>query len=378
MTILFLDQYSDLGGAQRCLLDLLPAIRDRGWKAHVAAPGPGPLLDAAVAQGAEAHGIECGPYSSGRKSAGDLLRFALETPRLAAHIRRHAEECGADLLYVNGPRLVPAAAWTSRDRWPLLFHCHSHLSQHSAAWLAGRALRSARATVVACCKFAAEPLVPYLRPEQLHIVYNAAAETPRRRRPAPVDRSWRIGVIGRIAPEKGQAEFLRAARLLAPALPGCQFVICGEALFGDPAAQKYQDLVVELASGLPVQFFGWRDDVYAVLSELDLVVVPSVQEPATTRVILEAYSAGVPVVAFPSGGIPEVVINDQTGFLVRPQTPKALSDKICHLLQQPNKLRDAAEAGHNLWREKFTLDRYRRELLDVIGRTVRHSPDRPI
>ena len=141
-------------------------------------------------------------------------------------------------------------------------------------------------------------------------------------------------------------------------------MICGEALFSDPTAEKYRDLVVELASGLPVEFLGWRDDVYAVMSDLDLLVVPSVEEPATTRVILEAYSAGVPVVAFPSGGIPEVVIEDETGFLVRPQTPQALANKIRQLFQQPAKLRAAAEAGHKLWRERFTWKRHRRELLE--------------
>src|SRR5579859_8167135 len=53
MTILFLDQFSDLGGAQRCLLDLLPAVRDRGWRAHVAAPGDGPLRTHAEKLGAK-------------------------------------------------------------------------------------------------------------------------------------------------------------------------------------------------------------------------------------------------------------------------------------------------------------------------------------
>jgi glycosyltransferase involved in cell wall biosynthesis len=367
MTILFLDQYSDLGGAQRCLLDLLPAIRDRGWTAHVAASGNGPLLAAAAAQGAKVGSIVCGPYSSGRKSAADLLRFAREAPRLAAQIRDLAERSQADLLYVNGPRVLMAAARAAGDLWPLLFHCHSHLPQRYAAWLAGRSLRSARAAVVACCRFAAEPLGPYLRPEQLRIVYNGVPEGAPHARSATRDGCRRIGAIGRIAPEKGQAEFLHAARLLAPALPRCRFVICGDALFSDPAAQKYRALLADLAAGLPVEFLGWRDDVYAVLAWLDLLVVPSVQEPATTRVILEAYALGVPVVAFPSGGIPEVVMDGETGFLVDPPTPDALAAKLRWLLEeQPAPFERVAKAGRALWQERFTLDRYRREMLDAI------------
>lgn len=366
MKILFLDQYSDLGGAQRCLLDLLPAIRERGWEAHVAVPGRGALAPAAVARGATVDSISCGPYSSGRKSAADLWRFVYEAPQLAAHIGRLSDLHKADLIYVNGPRLLPAAAWAARARRPLLFHCHSHLAQRSAAWLAGQSLRSARATVVACCRFAGEPLARYVPSDRFHVVYNGVPEGPGRSGGFHSNGRWRVGVIGRIAPEKGQAEFLRAARLLAAKLPHCQFVVCGAALFVDPTAHRYRKLLEELASGLPVEFLGWREDVYTVLSELDLLVVPSTREPATTRVILEAYASGVPVVAFRSGGIPEVVVDEETGFLVHPPTPEALAGTIRGLLQQPAKLKQAAAAGRVLWRQRFTLERYRREMLDAI------------
>src|SRR2546422_208020 len=122
MNILFLDQFSDLGGAQRCLLDLLPAVAERGWRAHVAAPGDGDLRARAVVLGAEFHSINCGPYASGRKSVSDLARFAAELPRLAREIARLSADTEATMVYVNGPRLLPAASFVSR---PLVFHCHS-------------------------------------------------------------------------------------------------------------------------------------------------------------------------------------------------------------------------------------------------------------
>src|SRR5438094_140802 len=112
MNILFLDQFSDLGGAQRCLLDLLPAVRGRGWRAHVAAPGEGRLLTQAAALGAECHSIRCGPYESGRKSVRDVARFAAELPRLAWEIAKLGKQTRAAILYVNAPRLLPAACFS--------------------------------------------------------------------------------------------------------------------------------------------------------------------------------------------------------------------------------------------------------------------------
>lgn len=366
MNILLLDQFNEFGGAQRCLLELVPAMRERGWNLHAGLPGPrkSPMVRAFEAQGIPVDLLRLGRYTSGRKTPADILRFTGELPRLAGQIRGLARTCRANLIYVNGPRLLPAAALAADGR-PMLFHCHSHLTQRSASWVAGCALHTSAATVVACCRYAAGPLADYIEPQRLHVIYNGVPGPQDPPRPS-ADGLRRIGVIGRIAPEKGQAEFLRAVRLLAPALPGYEFILCGEALFGDPEAERYRQSLGDLAAGLPVEFLGWRDDVYSVLAQLDLLVVPSIREPATTRVILEAYASGVPVVAFATGGIPEVVIDEQTGFLVTPPTPDALAQKVRELLESPARLRDAAEAGRALWRERFTLERYRREVIEQI------------
>src|SRR5262249_958426 len=148
MNILFLDQFSDLGGAQRCLLDLLPAVRERGWRPHVAAPGYGDLRARSVALGAEFYSIRCGPYESGRKSPGDLGRVATELPLLARAIARLVRDTRADIVYVNGPRLLPAASLSAP---PMVFHCHSYLKQPYAAALAGISL--ANAHIIGSCNF---------------------------------------------------------------------------------------------------------------------------------------------------------------------------------------------------------------------------------
>ncbi|MEK7404696.1 MAG: glycosyltransferase family 4 protein [Acidobacteriota bacterium] len=369
MNILFLDQFSELGGAQRCLLDLMPALRERGWGAHAALPCEGPLADALRAHGASVDLLHCGAYSSGWRSTGARARFAWDLPRMALRISRLAEKHRADLIYVNGPRLLPASCWAARRRRPLLFHCHSMLSLKLAAWLAGQSLRLARATLVASCRFVMEPFLAYAPPERRVVVYNGVAGCPLA--PANKTAEWRIGVIGRIGPEKGQAEFLEAARLLVRDIPECRFVVCGAPLFSSVAATRYADELRRLAAGLPVEFAGWRDDVCAVLWGLDLLVVPSMRREATTRVILEAWSAGVPVVAFRSGGIPEIVAHGETGFLVDEPSPQALAREIRKVLrEEPPRLRRVTEAARAAWRGRFTLARYQREMIAVMERAA--------
>ena len=144
MNILFLDQFREPGGAQQCLRDLLPAVEARGWTATVAAPGDG--------------GIRLGPFHSGRKSIRDVILFARQMPAL----RREIEKRPADLIYVNGPRLLPAVP-AGR---PVIFHCHSFLDKRYAVWLALGSIRRTCATVIGACRFVLEPL----RPAPAHVV----------------------------------------------------------------------------------------------------------------------------------------------------------------------------------------------------------------
>src|SRR5437763_12397288 len=121
MRLLVLDQFSDPGGAQQVLLELLPAMRRRGWQVQVGLPGEGELFPRIRALGFEVARIACGPYASGKKSLADGGRFLAQMPVLAGQIRRLAGRSRPDLLYLNGPRLLPAAALAGLYV-PTLFH----------------------------------------------------------------------------------------------------------------------------------------------------------------------------------------------------------------------------------------------------------------
>jgi glycosyltransferase involved in cell wall biosynthesis len=371
MNILCLDQFGELGGAQRCLLDLLPGMLCRGWSVHAAVP-EGQLAQRAAALGATVDPIRCGPYSSGKKTLTDMARFAAEAPRLAREIRGLVSRYAIDLIYVNGPRLLPAVALSAtnaaRHGPPVMFHSHS-LLDGLARRAAGRSLASLRAAIVASCRFVAAPLLPYSGDRGIRVVYNGVRRIslPSRARDGA---EFRIGVIGRISPEKGQADFLRAAAILHNVAPPCRFLIRGAPLFSSPAAMRYCMALEALAADLPVEFAGWTEDVEGVLAALDLLVVPSAPVDATPRVILEAFAAGVPVLAFASGGIPEIVEHGVTGFLVEKRTPKVLAYAIRALLREPEHLREVAAKARALARTEFSLERYRTQITEAMGQVV--------
>lgn len=70
MNLLLLDQFSEMGGAQRCLLDLIPAFRERGWRISAAMPGGGPMFERMASMDVSVTRLPCRPYSSGSKTLG--------------------------------------------------------------------------------------------------------------------------------------------------------------------------------------------------------------------------------------------------------------------------------------------------------------------
>jgi glycosyltransferase involved in cell wall biosynthesis len=352
--VLVLDQFSQPGGAQHVLLDLLSAFRTRRWSALVALPGGGPLFDRIHSLGFATRVLE----HASHRTAG---RFFWRLPALSKEIGDALRSFEPDLLYINGPRLLPATALTN-PRVPVVFHSHSLVRKRAGRTLCGIALAMLRAHVIAVCRFTASQWrVP---PSRMRVIYNGVAwPSPARVNPT---RPLRVGCIGRISPEKGQLEFVHAARLIHATLPHCRFSVIGDAVFGDAGAVRYANEVRSAAAGLPIEFPGWINDVQGSLRDLDLLLVPSGPGEATTRVIPEAWAAGVPVVAFPSGGIPEILVHGSNGYLAA--SPREMAAAAVHLLSPCGSEERAfvVHSGFETWQSGFTLEGAQQRWLDTI------------
>jgi glycosyltransferase involved in cell wall biosynthesis len=367
MRLLILDQFSDMGGAQRCLADLVPALLHASWDIQALLPGEGPLVEILTRLKVPVRLVRCGPYSAGRKTLRDIVRFVRDYRAIPPAISNAVRSHNADLVYVNGPRLLPAAA-RACDGTPLLFHSHSHLNKRYAISFIGKELRRTHAGVIASSRFVAAPWMRYAGAGRVKVIYNGVPDIRFQPKPAPLDRAWRIGVIGRIAYEKGQVEFVRAAQQLKHTGLHAEYFIHGAPLWSSP---DYLAAVHSAAAGLNIHFAGWNSSIASALHDLDLLVVPSPAAESTTRVILEAFSAGTPVIAFASGGIPEVVQDGRNGFLVRAVTPNALAETIRRAMLGPGGLHRIVACARLDWEQRYQLNRYCAEVMDSMEAEVR-------
>jgi glycosyltransferase involved in cell wall biosynthesis len=136
-----------------------------------------------------------------------------------------------------------------------------------------------------------------------------------------------VGIVARLVPIKAHEVFLQAAAGVHTALPTAQCLVIGDGERRDELAHMAGQL------GLTgwVHFLGWRQDMARVYADLDVVALTSLNEGSPVALI-EALAAARPVVSTAVGGVPEVVIDGETGLSVAPADPSAFSEAIVRLL----------------------------------------------
>jgi glycosyltransferase involved in cell wall biosynthesis len=214
-------------------------------------------------------------------------------------------------------------------------------------------------------------------PDKIEVLHNAIDIKAWDARTSAIDSSLReelgiphnrpvVGLVARLDPIKGQRAFLLAADLVAQACPDAVFLLVGVvrptsrwAVFAD-----YFREVEALARRPTLQgrvlFAEWRTDLPRVMESLDILVQPSLRE-TFGRVLIEAMASRKPAVVTRVGGMPEIVVNGETGIVVPPEDPPALAAAVVSLLQDRARSQNMGEAGRRRVEERFTLpDRIRR------------------
>jgi glycosyltransferase involved in cell wall biosynthesis len=149
-----------------------------------------------------------------------------------------------------------------------------------------------------------------------------------------------VGSIGRFVHFKGYRHLIDAASLVHKTLPDVHWLLVGDGELRGELEQQARQLSLRDR----IHFTGWREDTPDLLSLLDLFVLPSLAEHFG-RVLIEAMAMAKPVIATRAGGVPEVVVHDETGWLVPPGESEPLASAVLSLLQDPGRAERYAAAG---------------------------------
>ncbi len=161
-----------------------------------------------------------------------------------------------------------------------------------------------------------------------------------------------VGNVGALVPHKGQRYLVEAASLVLREVPDARFVVLGEGELRAALERQVAEAHLEKHVFLP----GFRADVLAMHRAFDLFAMPSVTEGLGTSV-LDAMAASKAVVATRAGGIPEVVVDKDTGFVVEPRDSRAMAAPIVRLLLDAGLRKRMGDAGLARVRAGFSAER---------------------
>lgn len=345
---------TDRRGAQVFATDLHAALADRGWAVRTAALAPGHVggLDLPVLGPARLH------------------------PRTLRALRGAAR--GADVVVAHGSSTLPACAlalagsgvpFVYRQISDSLFWASTPARRARVRLGLGRAAR-----VVALWEGSARVLVERfgVDPVSVAVVPNGVpkARFPLLSRP---DRGARrrlgldpgrptVGFVGALVPEKGAGIAVRAVA----GMPDVQLVVAGD-------GPERSALAVLAGWRAPdsVHLVGPLADPLEVYAAADVVVLPSLGGDSMPAVLIEAGLCGLPVVSTPVEGIPEVVVDGETGLLVPVGDVDRLAGAVRSLLDEPGRAAALAEAHRARCLERFEIAPVAARWADVLTFTAR-------
>ncbi|HDZ27709.1 hypothetical protein LCGC14_1018820 [marine sediment metagenome] len=160
-----------------------------------------------------------------------------------------------------------------------------------------------------------------------------------------------VGIVAHLADHKGHQYLIQATKILKQQAPKIKTIIVGEGPLSMELDRQAKELDVEDI----IFFLGFRKDIPKILSSLDLFVLSSHLEGMGSS-ILDAMASRLPVVATKVGGIPEVVINGETGLLVPPRNPSALARAILMLYSDKTLASRLGQKGYELVHRKFSAE----------------------
>ena len=200
------------------------------------------------------------------------------------------------------------------------------------------------------------------------VVYNAVdttafsgvLDTARQRRGLDLaDDDLAVGMVGRLERWKGQEVFLRAMALVRHRMPNAKGVVIGDPV---PYDMDYGNTLLALRHELglsdQVVFSSFRQDMPAVMSALDVLVLASTSPEPFGRVLIEAMAAAKPVVATDSGAVREIVEDRVHGLLVPPGDVQALAGAMVHILTHRDLAAAMGRKGQARVREHFSVQQY--------------------
>ena len=361
MKILHLISSNGMYGAEAVILNLSRVLREGGHDCRMGVfyNSANPNLqfhEYSLKEGFESYLIEC---------AGQIDRAAI------GRIRKLAADTGAEAIHAHGYKAdIYAYLALHGIEIPLISTCHTWYDTGLLISIYGRmdrfVLRSYARVVAVSDEVRRRLLKAGVRKDRIRLVRNGIDLRPFDSvNHTRLEQGMVVGLVGRLAWEKGVDLFLRAAAKILMEFPNTQFVVVGDG----PDRDKLERLIDEMKIRANVRLLGRREDMASLYASLDVMVSSSRQE-GLPMAILEGMACELGLVATAVGEVPTVVLDGRTGVLVPADNVEALAQGIIHLLQDPASRARLGSAARQLIEDEYSAERMAADYLSVYAEAV--------
>lgn len=368
--ILYLHAGAEMYGADKVLLELIKGLDSKEFEAHVILPNDGVLVEALRQVGAKVSVLDYPilrrKYFNPRGIADYIRSYNFYAKQIALYARQHS----IDMVHNNTAAVLEGIYLKRKLKLPLIWHVHEIIVKPKAIsdfinMLMGRYADKIVTVSQAVANHIKQS--PFIKDSQVEVIYNGVdnavyypmdASSIREKFDIAQD-ALVIGMIGRVNAIKGQNDFIEAVEPLLEKNEQAVAFLAGGVFPGEE--WRLEELDKRIASSSVVSQIH-RIDYYDKTSELynmfDIFVLPSIKPDSLPTVVLEAMACSKPVVGYNNGGIAEMVVDDKSGCLVKPNRPQELSNAISLLLDSSEKREKFGRVGYQRQKELFSLESY--------------------
>ena len=368
--ILYLHAGAEMYGADKVLLELIKGLDSKEFEAHVILPNDGVLVEALRQVGAQVSVLDYPilrrKYFNPKGIADYIRSYNFYAKQIALYAREHS----IDMVHNNTAAVLEGIYLKRKLKLPLIWHVHEIIVKPKAIsdfinMLMGRYADKIVTVSQAVANHIKQS--PFIKDSQVEVIYNGVdnavyypmdASSIREKFDIEED-ALVIGMIGRVNAIKGQNDFIEAVEPLLEKNEQAVAFLAGGVFPGEE--WRLEELDKRIASSSVVSQIH-RIDYYDKTSELynmfDIFVLPSIKPDSLPTVVLEAMACSKPVVGYNNGGIAEMVVDDKSGCLVKPNRPQELSNAISLLLDSSEKRKKFGRVGYQRQKELFSLESY--------------------
>jgi glycosyltransferase involved in cell wall biosynthesis len=376
LRVVYLTHSAALSGAELSLLELLPALSE--VETHVILGEEGPLVTRLLRAGisAEVLPLSADVQERSRYEIGSnptLLVDGVRSSIYALRLARRLRHLRPDLVHTISLKAALYGGIAGRlARVPVVWQINDRIADDYLGTAAARLIQRASAVIPEAVMVNSDTTRATLEGVKNCSTIGVPIKPLSGDRQSTEDQALVVGMVGRIAPWKGQKVFIDA---FADAFPtgSERALVIGAALFGADERAYEQQLQIEVERlGLVgrVSFTGFREDMDSALAELDILVHASVLPEPFGRVVVEGMSAGLPVVAADAGGPGEIIEHEKNGLLYPPGDREALARALRCLADDPGlraRLGASARKQASLYSPEVVAERVMRVYKDVLA-----------